>query len=108
MNEAPWEEVNRMTDEEIQDFIHNSSWKFAKTMAKTPHWYTLRKYARDEAMFERFVLHIRGHGYKQKFGKTWYTYFNVGNWQYWTLGCPLEQTILINRAQIVPDPTLAR
>ncbi len=96
--------TDRMTDAEILDFIENSRWKFAKSMPQMPHWYTLRDHAGDVPAFERFVMHIRHHGYKERFGKATYSYLNVGEWKYWTMGSPLDQTILINRAKIVPDP----
>jgi len=88
-----------MTAAEIQDFIEHSRWKYAKSMPQMPHWYTLRKNAQDEAAFERFVMHIRQVGYKERFGKTTYTYLNVGEWKYWTMGFPLASTILVNRAR---------
>jgi hypothetical protein len=65
---------------------------------KTPHEYTLRRDAKDEALFERVVMHIRQVGYQQKWGKTTYTYLDLDIWQYWTMGSPLDETILINRA----------
>jgi hypothetical protein len=93
-----------MSDPEIRHFIAASRWKFAKSMPETPHEYTKRDEAPDEAAFERFVMHIRTAGYKGKFGKTTYRYFDVDGWQYWTMGAPLDKTILINRA-IVKDHT---
>jgi hypothetical protein len=88
-----------MTNFEIQDFIQHAQWKFAKSMPQMPHWYTLRSCASDESAFERFVMHVRLVGYKERFGKTWYTYLNIGEWKYWTMGSPLKATILINRAR---------
>ena len=87
-----------MTDAEIRQFIATSQWTFAKTMPQTPHEYTLRRHAPDEAAFEHFVMHIRAAGYTAKFGHTTYSYFDVDEWQYWTMGEPLDRTILINRA----------
>jgi hypothetical protein len=29
-----------------------------------------------------------------------YTYLDIDGWHYWTMGCPLHQTILINRAKL--------
>jgi hypothetical protein len=62
----------------------------------------VRKKARDETEFERFVMHIRKNGYRGKFGKNYFTYFD---WpvdgvihQFWTMGEPLGATIIINRA----------
>jgi hypothetical protein len=68
--------------------------------AQTPHEYTQRKNAKDEAIFERVVMYIRHHGYKGRFGKTTYTYFDIDGWQYGTMGSPLRATILINRAKL--------
>jgi hypothetical protein len=31
---------------------------------------------------------------------TTYTYRNIDDYKYWTMGAPLSQTILINRAKI--------
>jgi len=91
-------EFEKLTDEEIAWFIATHEWKFAKTMAYIPHAYTLRERAADEPMFERFVIHIRVHGYDGQFYSKTYRYFDFGPYQYWTMGSPLEQTKLINRA----------
>jgi hypothetical protein len=89
-----------MAMDELRAFVQQSTWTFAKTMPKTPHEYTRRKDAPDEALFERVVMHIRHRGYKGRFGKTTYTYFDIDGWQYWTMGSPLPATILINRAKL--------
>lgn len=88
-----------MTIEEIVDFIDGNRWTFAKTMPWHPHEYTLKANVSDPHMFERFVMHIRRNGYDKSFGKRAFTYFDVGIWQYWTMGSPLDETILINRAK---------
>jgi hypothetical protein len=90
-----------MTMDELRSFMRESTWTFAKTMPQTPHEYTLWRDAKDEALFERVVMHIRQVGYQQKWGKTTYTYLDIDGWQYWTMGSPLDQTRLINRAVIV-------
>ena len=115
----PVSTLSRLTMAEIRKFIRESKWIFAKTMRRTPHEYTLRRDARAaerEQMFERFVMHIRAHGYKGMFGKTQYMYFKVDEWEYWTMGCPLyvpppnedRGTILINRAQLPGSPGTQR
>ncbi len=88
-----------MTMDELRAFVQTSSWKFAKSMPQTPHGHTLRPEAKDEDLFERVVLHIRQVGYHKKWGKTIYTYLDIDGWQYWTMGAPMEATILINRAK---------
>jgi hypothetical protein len=90
-----------MTVDELREFVRKSPWKFAKTMPQTPHEYTLRAKAPDEKLFEKVVLYIRQEGYKGEYGKTTYTYFDIDGWQYWTMGAPLRQTILINRAKLM-------
>ncbi len=86
-------------------FIERSEWVFAKTMPHAPHEYTLkdpesRAPAMSPESFEWFVAHVREEGIKGEFGKTAYLYFTVGPWRYWTMGWPVKQTTLINRARI--------
>ncbi len=89
-------------------FIERSKWVFAKTMPHAPHEYTLkdpdsRAPAMSEEAFVWFVEHIREHGYTEKFGGRSYTYLDLGEWRYWTMGWPPEQTTLINRARLDPE-----
>jgi hypothetical protein len=91
-----------MTPEEITDFIVKHRWRVARTMPEMPHAYVVKAQCRDAAEFERFVMHIRRHGYTQRFGKREFVYFD---WpvdgaihQFWTMGAPLSETIIINRA----------
>src|SRR4051794_9435310 len=90
-----------ITPEEERSLVESAllahRWRYAKTMPQFPHWYTLRTDWMDEALFERVVAYIRQHGYKRMFGRTTYTYFNIGEHKYWTMGSPLAETILINR-----------
>ncbi len=80
-------------------------WIFAKTMPQCPHWYTLRKHWTGDIDFEDVVQYIRIHGYKEKFGKYWYTRLDINDMKYWSMGAPLPITILINRAYIdTPHP----
>ncbi len=106
-----------LTIDEIRDFIARSRWQFAKSMPQMPHYYTLRAESPDEQTFVRFVLHIRKHGYRRKFGRTTYTYLDLDGWAYWTMGCPVGEvgrynpntdTILINRAELNPAPNPQR
>ncbi len=78
----------------------SKEYRFAKTMPENPHWYTLRKSWGNDAEFDRVVAIMRQFGYREKFGKTWYTMFDVNGWKYWTMGAPIRETILINRRTI--------
>jgi hypothetical protein len=55
-----------MTPDEINSFITGHQWRFAKTMAHMPHSYVVKAKCRSAPEFERFVLHIRARGYKQR------------------------------------------
>jgi hypothetical protein len=97
-----------MTDppEEVKEysrlFIAKSKWIFAKTMPETPHEYVLRRncYAAGyEHEFVRMVELIREHGYRGRFHKTRLTYMNIDDHRYWSMGAPIPETILINRAR---------
>jgi hypothetical protein len=89
-----------MSDEEINDFINSHTWKFAKSMPKMPHWYVVRENCRNDHEFCRLVMHIRKHGYKKTFWRKTYIYLDVGNHCYWTMGNPLWDTTILNRAEL--------
>ena len=45
-----------MSSEEIEDFIRNHKWTYAKTMPQSPHWYVVKEKCRDPEEFDfRFV-----------------------------------------------------
>ena len=92
-------EMPRTDLEFICDIIERSRWIFAKTMPKNPHCYMLRKGC-DDSEFVRFVELIRQYGHCLIYNGTEYTVLDVGEWFYWTMGAPIEETILINRKEI--------
>jgi hypothetical protein len=83
--------------EDGESFVARAPWRFAKSMSEIPHEYTVRGQTPDDE-FNEFVLMIRRVGYKRRFGKTTYTYLNIGGHRYWTMGAPLGETTIINRA----------
>ena len=48
--------------------------------------------------FEDCVQMIREYGYQKKFGKRTFTYLDINNFMYWTMGAPKEETTVLNRA----------
>jgi len=85
-----------MTDEQIARYIESVSWR---TSVDGSNQYTLVANKPDlKTEFSEFVLYIRKNGYVEKFMGRKYTYFDIGGYQYWTMGAPLKETILINRA----------
>ena len=72
---------------------------FAKTMRKSPHWYTLREYWRNDKDFIRVVQLIQKYGKMEKFFGTFFRYLYLDDYKYWVMGASLPKTILINRAK---------
>ena len=82
------------------DFIKRQTWTFAKTMAKIPHWYIVkdRLSQDDRTLFEEFVQYIRDNGIYARFWKYNFPYLHHDGFYYWTMGAPVEETTVINRA----------
>ena len=82
-----------------EHLLLSHAWKTATSAqyVKLPHQYSLRKLWSDED-FDWVVGHIRAVGYEQRFiGRVW-TYYDLFGHQYWTMGSPVPETTLINRA----------
>ena len=85
--------------EELQRFIDSCRWTFAKSYASTwPHEYIVRAKV-DEGLFVQLVEHIRAYGYEGRFYKKPITYFDEDGLVYWTMGSPLDETIIVNRCK---------
>ena len=90
---------------DARDFIGSVRWQFARTMPQWPHEYTVRQWRPDlEPEFLELVALIRREGVV----KAWpreaavpryhHTYLEVDEWEYWTMGDPVSETTVINRA----------
>ena len=84
--------------DEIINFIETEKWTFAKTMPEWPHEYLVRERV-DERLFLQMVEHIRKFGYEGKFYSETFVFFDHNGFIYWTMGEPIEETIIINRTQ---------
>jgi len=89
----------KVTLNEITDALLSQEWVCAKTQPQNPHEYCLRRNWSAKTSFDDVVMYIRQNGYELSFGRHRYTYFNVCGYRYWTMGSPLSETILINRAK---------
>jgi hypothetical protein len=92
-------------------YIAAVKWQFAKTMPQNPHEYTMRKWLPElEETFVWFVELIRRVGQVEMWGGRPYTYLDIDGNHYWTMGSPIDETILINRKTLTdpdaPSPTL--
>jgi hypothetical protein len=90
-----------MQEMELRNLLKSAEFRYAKTMPQFPHHYTLRKTWNNQA-FDETVKAIRELGVTRMFGNRQYIYYDFDGYTYWTMGSPIDQTILINRA--VHDP----
>lgn len=88
--------------QELGRLLMAQEWIFAKTMPDNPHWYTLRRTWLSDAAFNWAVEKIREGAYDEKYGGWWYRVININGMKYWSMGAPVEETILINRKYLTP------
>ena len=78
--------------------LQSKVWLFAKTAKdKNPHWYTLRSTFDDNDRFDNIVLLLREFGNEENFWNVKYLCLYHKGWKYWTMGSPVDETILINK-----------
>ena len=83
---------------ELQSFVREAKWTFAKTMPEWPHEYIVCERV-DGNLFEQLVRHIRTNGYEGAFYEKTYIYFEEAGLLYWTMGNPINETTIINRCK---------
>lgn len=90
-------------DNRIRDFISRYPWTFAKTYADfAPHEYYVKDKLdeRGQEDFVWFVEYIRENGFDCKFAGKKHTYYELDGYYYWTMGNPIEETIILNRCKV--------
>lgn len=86
---------------ELRKMIARCEWTFAKTMPFAPHEYIVRdKCPLTAEEFEYFVTMQREYGVKERWGKYNNPYLYIDDYKYWTMGAPMEETLVINRAKV--------
>jgi hypothetical protein len=86
-----------MTDtERLGMLLAAATWITAR---RGDHQYTLRRTWTNDGDFAWAVAFIRSHGYWATFAGRSYVYVDVGGHSYWSMGAPVADTILINRAR---------
>ena len=79
--------------------------RVSKTMPELPHEYTVREWRPElEPEFEAFATLIRRIGVVKPWPRTsrtpkyHHTYLTIDDFEYWTMGAPIAETTVINRA----------
>jgi hypothetical protein len=85
----------------VSTFIAAARWKASKHVK--PHEYTHRDWGDVEAFYELVKL-IRTAGYDGVFQKRKYRYLDIGEFTYWTMGAPIEFTVIVNRQRMEEQP----
>ena len=93
--------INVMDDEWFRAWAQRVPWKFASTMAYSPHWYTHRRQMPGDE-FNLVVEAIRRHVWMLKFGRSYYKVYEIDRMIYWPMGfggtaTPVDKQFLINR-----------
>jgi hypothetical protein len=99
------------TEDDARAYIAGVRWQFAKTMPKWPHEYTVRKWRPDlERQFVDFVELSRRAGVVEPWPRDAavpryrLAYLELDGWEYWTMGAPVSETTVINRARLEGEP----
>ena len=90
-------------------FIAERTWREAVTYRETaPHEYVVRKWETSEQGsrdFDGFIRLMRRAGYADFYYQIRHLYWVVDEHKYWTMGWPVEETSVINRALAnAPEP----
>jgi hypothetical protein len=100
------------TTDDARAYIAEVRWQFAKTMPQWPHEYTVRKWRPDlERDFLEFVVLIRRDGIVKPWPRDAatpryrLTYLELDGWEYWSMGAPVPETTVINRALLTQEAT---
>jgi hypothetical protein len=94
---------NRHMPEDIFILVKEAlgvQWYTTAKPEANPHQYCLRKSWKGNTSFVQVAETIREYGYVEWFWKKPYMMLNVGEFKYWTMGWPLDVTVLINRTKI--------
>lgn len=86
--------------DKLRSMIARCGWTFAKSMPFAPHEYIVKgKCPLTKEEFEYFVNMQREHGVKEQWGSYNNAYLYIDDYKYWTMGAPIKETTVINRAK---------
>jgi hypothetical protein len=86
-------------------FINSEKWRFASTMRHIPHWYIVKEKV-DQELFVELETHIRHYGRLGIWHNSylhWYWKPRDHGFYYWTMGWPIGESAVVNRAKNETD-----
>ena len=92
-----------MNSDKQSDFINSFTWTYAKPYAKVCPHENIVKYINKDKYHKRFALvvsFIREQGFTAKYKGRSGKYYILGDHYYWTMGAPVEETTVLNRAKL--------
>ena len=93
--------MGEMDFDKLRSMIARCQWTFAKTMPWAPHEYIIRgKCPLTEEEFLYFIDMQRKYGKEERWGKNINPYLYIDDYKYWTMGAPVEDTLVMNRAKV--------
>lgn len=92
-----------LTSDEFREWLRcfRDECRWQAAMSGLPHEYTVRNW-RPEADddFLKAASGIREFGDEQNFYQSTYVYFDLDGMKYWTMGEPLNETVVLNRTSV--------
>ena len=89
--------MDLINSEEMRAFIAKATWKYAKTMPKYPHEYTIKDW-NNGPEFEAALHYLLHYGERRKEYRWERVYLDVDGYDYWDMGDPLGVGQIINRS----------
>ena len=96
-------EKNILNEDQLRDFINSFTWTFAKTYAKIcPHEYIVKDKIHEQHhdSFVNVVRFVREKGFTAYYNNRAGRYYILDDHYYWTMGAPIEETTVLNRARL--------
>lgn len=85
----------------FEEFLARAHWNWATSYAmRAPHWYVVRNQFRNDDLFNKVVEYMREHSVTEYFFSKPFHYFYHEGFKYWTMGNPINETTIINRARV--------
>lgn len=93
--------LNLWKEDVVRGFVNRLEWTFAKSMPTCPHEYVVKETCSlTKEEFRYFVLAQRSSGNHEIWGAYKFPYLYIDGYKYWTMGCSMSETIIINRAKV--------